>query len=154
MKRDPLEALMRMRQFAADKARRDLADCLRAEGAAAEAVAAIAASIEHEAEVAADIAAGDAEVEAFAAWLRRTRPQQRAAEIAADEATAATAEARAALAMARAAVRAAEEMQAHHADAARAAAERAAQRELDEIGRRGELIGSSSGQVVEWRSDD
>jgi flagellar export protein FliJ len=154
MKQDPLEALMRLRRIAADKARRDLADCLRAESAAAEAVATIAASIEHEAEVATDLAAGDAEVEAFAAWLRRMRPTQRAAETAVEEATADTAEARAALAMARAAVRAVEEMQAHHADAARVAAERAAQRELDEVGRRGELIGSCPGQVVQWRHDD
>jgi flagellar export protein FliJ len=154
MKRDPLDALMRLRRIAADKARRDLADCLRAETEAAEGVAAIAASIEHEAEVATDLAAGDAEVEAFAAWLRRTRPQQRAAEIAVEEATADTAEARAALGMARAAVRAAEEMQAHRADAARAAAERAAQRELDEAARRSELIGSHPGEVVQWRRDD
>jgi flagellar export protein FliJ len=154
MKRDPLEALMRLRRIAADKARRDLADCLRAESAAVAAVEAFAASIEHEAEVATDLAAGDAEVEAFAAWLRRIRPRQRAAETAVEEAAAETAEARAALAMASAAVRAVEEMQAHHADAARAAAERAAQRELDEVGRRGELIGSQSAEVVQWRGDD
>lgn len=154
MKRDPLDALMRLRRIAADKARRDLADCLRAESAAAEAVASIAASIEHEAGVATDIAAGDAEVEAFAAWLRRMRPAQRAAETAAQEATADTAEARAALAMARAAVRAVEEMQSHHEDAARAAAERAAQRELDEVGGRGELIGSHPGEMVQWPGDD
>jgi len=154
MKRDPLQGLLRLRQMAADKARQDLADCLRAEGAAAEAVEAIAASIEHEAEVATDLAAGDGEVEAFAAWLRRMRPTQRAAEIAVDEAAAETGAARAALAMALAAERAVEEMQAHHADAARAAAERAAQRELDEVGRRGELIGSQSGEVVQWVPDD
>jgi flagellar export protein FliJ len=154
MKRDPLDALMRLRRLSADKARRDLADCLRSESAAAETVAAIAASIEHEAEVAIDLAAGDAEVEAFASWLRRVRPQQRAAEAAVEEATADTAEARAALAMARAAVRAVEEMRAHHADATRAAAERAAQRELDEAARRSELIGSHLGEVVEWRRDD
>ena len=154
MKRDPLDALMRLRRIAVDKARRDLADCLRAESAAASAVATIAASIEHEAEVATDLAAGDAEVETFAAWLRHMRPKQRAAEAAADEAAAETAEARAALAMARAAERAVEEMQAHHADAARAAAEREAQRELDEVGRRGELIGSLSGRVVQWGHDN
>jgi len=154
MKRDPLDALMRLRRIAADKARRDLADCLRAESDATAAVEAIAALIEHEAEVATDLAAGDAEVEAFAAWLRRMRPQQRAAEIAAEETTADTAEARAALAMARAAVRAVEEMQAHHADAARAAAERAAQRELDEAARRNELIGSHAEVVVQWHHDD
>lgn len=88
MTRDPLDALMRLRRIAADKARRDLADCLRAESVAAEAVAMITASIEHEAEVATDLAAGDAEVEAFAAWLCRMRPQQGAAEVVVAEATA------------------------------------------------------------------
>ncbi len=135
MKRDPLEALLRLRRMAVDKARHDLADCLRAESEAQARVADIAASIEHEAEVATDLSTGDAEVEAFAAWLRRIRPTQRAAEVAAQEATAEIAEARAALAMERAAVRAAEEMQLHHTDAARAEAERAAQRELDEAAR-------------------
>jgi len=137
MKRDPLEALLRLRRVAVDKARHDLADCLRAESEARANVMVITASIEREAEVATDLSSGDAEVEAFAAWLRRIRPTQRAAEAAADEATAETAEARAALAMARAAVRVVEEMESHHADAARAEAERAAQRELDEAARRG-----------------
>jgi flagellar export protein FliJ len=139
MKPDPLESLLRLRRIAVDKARHDLADCLRAESEVQARVAAIAASIEHEAEVATDLSTGDAEVEAFAAWLRRIRPTQRAAEAAAEQAAAEAAEARAALAMARAAVRAVEEIQSHHADAARAEAERAAQRELDEAARRGQI---------------
>ena len=139
MKRDPLEALLRLRRMAVDTARHDLADCLHAESEAQARVAAITASIEHEAAVAADLTTGDAEVEAFAAWLRRIRPMQRAAEAVLQEAAAETAQARAVLAMARAAVRAAEEMQSHHADVLRAQAERDAQRELDEAARRGVL---------------
>lgn len=138
MKQDPLEALLRLRQVGVDQSRRDLADCLRAEDEAETAVASIAASIEHEAEVVTDLSAGDAEVEAFAAWLHRMRPRQREAQHAVAQAAADTAAARAALAIAQAAVRAVEEMLAHHADAVRAEAERAAQRELDEIARHGE----------------
>ena len=71
MTRDPLEALLRLRRVAADEARRGLAESLRVEGEAAAAVAAIAAAIERETEVATSLAVGDAEVEAFAAWFRR-----------------------------------------------------------------------------------
>lgn len=139
MKRDPLEALLRMRQVAVDHSRRDLADSLRAEAEAETALQAINTAIEHETEVVSDLGAGDAEVEAYAAWLHRMRPRQREAARAVEQAEAETAMARAALAMAQAAVRVVEEMQAHHADAARTAAERAAQREIDEMARRDEL---------------
>ena len=139
MKQDPLEALLRLRQVGVDQSRRDLADCLRAEGEAESAVSLIAASIEHEAEVVTDLSAGDAEVEAFAVWLRHMRPQQRQAQRAAEQAAADTTAARAALAVAQAAARVVEEMLARHADAVRAEAERAAQRELDEMARHDEL---------------
>jgi len=149
MKRDPLEALLRLRQVAVDQSRRDLTDCLRAEAETEAAVQAIDASIEHEAEVVSDLGAGDAEVEAFAAWLRRMRPQQREAKRAREQAEADTATARAALAMAQAAVRVVEEMQMHQADAAREEAERAAQREIDEMARRGEPAGQAmDGKVL------
>jgi flagellar export protein FliJ len=141
MKRDPLEALLRLRQVAVDQSRRDLADCLGVEAEAESAVQVINASIEHETEVVSDLGAGDAEVEAFAAWLRRMRPQQREANRAVEQAEAETTAARAALAMAQAAVRVVEEIRAHQADAARAEAERAAQREIDEMARRCELTG-------------
>ena len=132
MTRDPLEALLRLRRMAADEARRGLAECLRVESEAAAAVAAIKAAIERETEVATSLAAGDAEVEAFGAWLRRIRPKQRAALAAEDEAETATVRARTLLGAARAAVRAAEEMLEKHAAAAQAAAERRAQGEIDE----------------------
>jgi flagellar export protein FliJ len=140
MKRDPLEALLRLRKVSVDQSRRDLADCLRTEAEAQSAEQAISASIEREAEVVSDLGVGDAEVEAFGAWLHRTRPRQQGAQHAVEQAGAETAAARAALAMAQAAVRVVEEMQAHHADAARVEAERAAQREIDEMARRGSKL--------------
>ena len=80
MTHDPLESLLcGCAGSAVDEARRCLAECLRIEGEAAAAVAAIEAAIERETEVATSLAAGDAEVEAFAAWLRRIRPKQQAA---------------------------------------------------------------------------
>ena len=137
MTRDPLEALLRLRRMAADEARRGLAECLRVESEAAAAVAAIEAAIERETEAATSLAGGDAEVEAFGAWFRRIRPKHRSAQAAEADAEAATASARAVLGAARAAVRAAEEMLEKHAAAAQAAAERAAQGEIDEIAGRG-----------------
>ena len=95
MTRDPLEALLRLRRMAADEARRGLAECLRIESEAAAAVAAIEAAIARETAAATSLAAGDAEVEAFAAWLRRIRPKQHAALAAEDEAETATVRARA-----------------------------------------------------------
>ena len=136
---DPLETLLRLRRLAVDQARRGLADCLRVESQAAHSVAAIEAAIEHETEVATNLASGDAEVEAFATWLRRIRPQQHAAHVAEAEAEAATVQGRAVLAAARAAVRAAEEMLEQHAAARLKEAEHQAQREIDEAAqRRGE----------------
>jgi hypothetical protein len=75
MSRDPLEALLRLRRMAADEARRGLAECLRAEGEAAAAVATIEAAIDRETEAATSLAVGDAEVEASAGWLRRILPK-------------------------------------------------------------------------------
>jgi flagellar export protein FliJ len=131
MTHDPLEALLRLRLIAVDEARRGLAECLRSESEAAAAVAAIEAAIERETEVATSLAAGDAEVEAFAAWLRRIRPKQRAAFDAETQAEAETARARVLLGAARVAVRAAEQMLEQHAAAAQAEAERKAQAEID-----------------------
>src|SRR4051812_30387252 len=117
MSRDPIETLLRLRRLAADQARRGLAECLRVESEAAAAVAAVEAAIDHETEVATSLAAGDAEVEAFAAWLRRIRPKQQATLAAEETAEAATARARAVLNAARAAVRATEQMLEKHAAA-------------------------------------
>ena len=136
MTHDPLDALLKVRRMAADEARRGLAECLRAESEAIAAIVEIEASIGRETEAATSLAADDAEVEAFAAWLRRIRPQQRAAHAAAEEAEAAATQARMLLGAARAAIRAAEEMLAKHAAEARAAAQRKGQAEIDETAQR------------------
>lgn len=136
MKHDPLESLLKLRQMAADQARRHLADCLRTESEAAAAIAAIKAAIARETEAASSLAAGDTEVEAFAAWLRTVRPQQQAASAAQTAAEAATAEARAVLGAARAAVRAAEELLEKNAAAAQAETARKAQAQIDEVASR------------------
>ncbi len=133
MTRDPLEALIRLRRLAADEARRSLADCLRDEDQAVRAIAALDAAIERETEAATSLATGDAEVEAFAAWLRRMRPRQHAAYMAESHAEAATAQARIMLAAARAAVQAAEEMLEEHEAHRRAESERQEQHALDEV---------------------
>jgi flagellar export protein FliJ len=136
MRQDPLESLLRLRRHTVDEARRVLADCLRAESHAAEAVAALEATIGRETDVAADLSAGDAAVEAFAAWLRRIRPRQQAAHAAEAEAEVVTAEARAILAAARAAVSAVEDMLAKRAAERIAEARRQDQREIDEAAQR------------------
>jgi hypothetical protein len=110
MTRDPLEALVQLRHLAVAQARRGLADCLRVESQAAQSVAGVEVAIQHETDVATSLASGDAEVEAFAAWLRHIRPKEHAAHVAEAEAKTATFEARAVLAVARAAVGAAEAM--------------------------------------------
>ena len=115
MTHDPLEALVRLRHLAVDQARRGLTDCLRVEDQAAQSVAGVDVAIQHETDVATRLASSDAEVEAFAAWLRHIRPKEHAAHVAAAEAKTATYEARAVLAAARAAVRAAEAMLDEHA---------------------------------------
>jgi flagellar protein FliJ len=132
MKNDPLESLLRLRRLTVDQVRRDLAECLRVEAEAEQAVIAIEAEIERETAAATDLAVGDGDVEAFASWLRRMRPCQRAAEAAEAAAVAETTEARTVLAMARAAARAVEEVLARHQEAEQAAAEHQAQKEIDE----------------------
>ena len=138
MKSDPLASLLRLRRLTADQARRELADCLRAESEARQAIAAIDAAIARETEVATGLAGGDAEVEAFAAWLRRVRPNQHGARVAEAATVAQTTEARAVLAMARAAVRAVEELLTQRAAEERIIAEHHAQREIDEVAQRTE----------------
>src|SRR5487761_2092713 len=110
MARDPLEALLRLRRLAVDEARRGVAACLDAEAEAMQAVARLKQAIERETEAASSLATNDADVEAFAAWLRRIRPEQAAAHAAREQAETETARARTVLAAARAAARAAEAM--------------------------------------------
>ena len=136
MKSDPLASLLRLRRLTADQARRELAECLHTESEAKQAIAAIDAQIARETKVATSLAGGDAEVEAFAAWLRRIRPSQHGARVAEAAAVAQTTEARAVLAMARAAVQAVEELLTQRAAEERMNAEHHAQREIDEVAQR------------------
>ena len=136
MIRDPLESLLRLRRLAVDEARRELGACLRAEGEATRAVAAIEEAIGRELAAAADLAKGDADVEAFGVWLRRIRPKQKAAEAAETAAEAETVRARAVLSAARAAVRAAEVMLEKHEAARAAQQEHQAQNQIDEVAQR------------------
>ena len=138
MKSDPLASLLRLRRLTADQARRELADCLRAESEAKQAITAIDAEIARETEAATSLAGGDAEVEAFAAWLRRIRPIQQNGRVAEAATIAQTTEARVVLAMARAAVRAVEELLTQRGAEQRINAEHLAQREIDEVAQRAE----------------
>lgn len=136
MKRDPLDSLLRLRRLTEDHARKELADCIRTEGQAGAAVAAIEAEIDRETDLATSLTASDADVEAYAAWLRRIRPNQRAAHASEDAAAVETAEARTVLSMARTAVRAVEEILERQKAAERSDAERQSQREIDEAAAR------------------
>ena len=131
--RDPLASLLRLRRTAVDAARQDLAGCLSAEDAAARTVTELKTAIAREMDAASSLAAEDADVEAFAAWLRQLRPRQAEAHAAHDRARAETARSRAALAAARTAEHAAEVMLDKHAAERRAEAERGEQRTLDEV---------------------
>ena len=130
--RNPLASLLRLRRTAVDAARQDLAACLSAEETAERAVAELKAAIARETEAACSLATDDADVEAFAAWLRQVRPRQAEAHAAHDRARDETARSRAALAAARAAERAAEVMLDKRTAEQRAEAEKRAQREIDE----------------------
>lgn len=136
MKRDPLDAVLRLRRLALDDAGREFADCLRRETEAEQATAAVEAAIVRETEAATSLSAGDAVVEAFGAWLRRAHRDLHAAQAAQERAEAETSRVRAILAAARAAVRAAEHMRSASAAARQADADRREQRTLDEIGPR------------------
>jgi flagellar export protein FliJ len=131
--RDPLTSLLRLRRTTVDAARQDLAACLAAEDAAARTVAELKAAVAREMEAASSLAADDADVEAFAAWLRQIRPRQAEAHAAHDRARANTTRSRAALASARAAERAAEMMLDKRVAEQRAEAERREQHTLDEV---------------------
>jgi len=133
MRPDPLDALARLRHFAVDEARRALAECLHAEVAADQAAVTLATRIERETEAAIDLATSDADVEAFAAWLRRIRPEQEAVHLAQDAAEMATTQSRAVVAAACAAADAVDEMVQHRDAERRAAAEHMAQRAIDEV---------------------
>jgi flagellar export protein FliJ len=132
----PLDTIARLRSQAVDAARRDLAEALHGEAAAAGAAQAAGAAVAREQAAASRIDASDAAAEAFAKWLPRGRLALQAAQDAWARAEAASARARACLGAARAAAEAVEQMLAQqHAEERRLALHRE-QAELDEIARR------------------
>jgi hypothetical protein len=136
MPRDPLDAVLRIRRMAVDAARRHLADSLTIEEAARKRVAAAEARIESEAAVAADLATGDAAVEAFAAWLPVGRAIVGAAQAEHEKALTDVNMARAAVTVARASAAAAADLQSRRAADRAALAERRAQNAMDEVASR------------------
>ncbi len=102
----PLLALMRVRRIGVTEARRELVARLDAQAVAERAAVAIERLIAHEADIAADLEATDAMVEAYGRWLGPARAEHAAARHAWGSATAGTDVARARLAAARAAAEA------------------------------------------------
>lgn len=73
---DPLDIIMRLRRVTVDDARRELGISLRAEEEAEANARAAETLIGEEAHASADLSAGDAAVEAFAAWYRSGGPMR------------------------------------------------------------------------------
>lgn len=136
MRDEPLLTLRRLRRLALDEARLTLADCVTEETRAAAAIRTIEDAIRRETECASSVEADDTMVEAFAAWLRRIRVEQQAAEMALREAEGRTHEARAVLTIARGAVEAVEKELVRRNEVRLKEAQRLEQRSLDEIGAR------------------
>lgn len=134
MSRDPLRALLQMREMALDEARLALRGALDAETLALEAEAAAQAAIRRETQLAESLDADDAAVEALSAWLPTGRDALAAAGLVRAEAEIATGMARAQLVTARAAAEAVGAAIAAKAERAADEALRNAQVEMDEIG--------------------
>lgn len=133
---DTLRTLVRMRQATVGEAKRLLATSLEAETLARNAAAEAERRIGREADAACRIEAGDAAVEAFAAWLPVGRQQVEQARRAEASSQSATERARAALVLARTAAEAAEKLLAKREAELAAEAQRKAQLVLDELARR------------------
>jgi flagellar export protein FliJ len=133
---DPLQILLRLRRLAMDQARRGLADCLRSEAEASQAVHEIAAAIDRETNTVCETVGDDRMVDNYAAWLRRARIEQGNAANALLTAEAHTQEARAVLTVGRAAVETVEALIARREAERTVVAERQEQNVLDEAGRK------------------
>ena len=136
MPRDPLEALLKLRQRGQDDARRALSHAIQHEtDTTAEAVAADRA-ITHEQQAAMDLQAGDGVVEAFAAWLPTARARAAEAWRAAEYAGAEVTRARALLTSAQTAAKTVETLMQQRTAARDAVAARRAQADMDEAASR------------------
>ncbi len=135
MTRDPLRALLRVRNAALDAAKQALADGLLAERRAIDAEHFARDTMRTEEACAMSLDAGDGAVEAFAAWMPRGRQAIRLAVTERDRRAAHLVGVRAKLALARAGVEAIASVLDGRASVARAEESRKGQAELDEAGR-------------------
>jgi hypothetical protein len=127
-----LATLRRLRRQGLQAASRALAEAQAAQAEAEAAVRAARRLLDTEREAAEDLAADDAKVESYAAWLPRGRAALDEAELAQARATAATDLARARLAAARIAMEAADRLAERQRQAARDRAARAERETLQE----------------------
>ena len=134
MARDPLQVLLRLRRLAVDDARRTLADRLRSEGAAADALAEIRDQMRQQTEIVQNAGTDLRLAQAFGTWLEWAEPRRRGAFAAVQAAEGETASARLVLADERAAMRAVETLIDKQDADRQAAAQRSEQRDLDEAG--------------------
>lgn len=137
MKPDSLEQLARVRRMTLDQALGALAEALRRDAEAEQAVQTIEAAIVRETERAGDVDADDAVVEAFGAWFGRIRKELEQAVAGRERAQGETARCRALVAAAQAAFEAVTTVQSRRDEAAVAAEQRREQHLLDEFAGRG-----------------
>ena len=133
MKPDSLQQLARVRRITLDQALQSLAEALRRDSDAEQAVQTIEAAIVRETERAGDVDASDAVVEAFGTWFTRVRKELQQAMAAHERAKAETAQARALVAAAQSALEAVTTEQERRDEAASRQEQRREQHELDEL---------------------
>lgn len=136
MKPDSLQQLARVRRVTLDQALQSLADTLRRDAEAEQAVQAIEAAIVRETERAGELDASDAVVEAFGTWFTRVRKELQQAMAGHERAKAETTRARALVAAAQSALEAVVTEQARRNEAALQQEQRREQHELDELASR------------------
>lgn len=135
MRPESLRTLLRLRGIARDEARRVLDVAVSRQALAQAAADAAEQEIARETELACNLAADDAAVEAFGAWLAGARQRAAAARDAAERTEAETARARAALTLARAGLEAAEALDSDRAAQEAEATARREQHALDDLTR-------------------
>ena len=137
MKPDSLEQLARVRRITLDQALGALAEALRRDAEAEQAVQTIEAAIVRETERAGELDAEDAVVEAFGAWFGRIRKDLEQAVAGRERAQGETVHCRALVAAAQAAFEAVASAKTRRAEAASAQEQRREQHALDEFAGRG-----------------
>jgi flagellar biosynthesis chaperone FliJ len=132
LSRNALATLIRVRRVACDDAQRALVSALAAEARAQQLAHKVERAIARETEAASDTDSSDAMVEAFGAWLPGARRELEDARRALLSTQAEAMRARAELTASRTALESVEALQKQRYEAARQAAERNLQRELDD----------------------